>query len=242
MGISWLSFGYFITLLEDNSADCFSRFDVEYQLSAYRELYYGELGIYMPVELDRAVDKRKSEFLVGRYAAKQCLLKQGWKVAAPDFKLEIGKHRAPIWPEGIVGSISHTSSKACVIVASSSEYKAIGVDIENWIEAVSFDEFKNQILTDEEGDLINNIQLANNKLGTLIFSAKESLFKALYPYVGEYFGFHDAGVQGICFSTEKIQLTLRRTLGKHPLIQMGRCFDVEFHIGEGDVFTKLLIQ
>ncbi len=231
----------FLTSIKNSSTSDFSCFDIEYDLTAYNERYYSELGIFMPPGLARAVNKRKAEFLVGRYAAKQCLISLDKEVSENNFVIESGKHRAPIWPKGTLGSVSHTSSRVCVIVALNSKYSAIGLDVENWIEEEKFEMLKGQILTKSDERLIKTIQFADHKLGTLVFSAKESLFKALYPYVGGYFGFHAAEVQDICLSTAKIHLKLLRTLGKHPLIQVNQCFEIGFTIDEKDVFTKLLI-
>jgi 4'-phosphopantetheinyl transferase EntD len=69
---------------------------------------------------------RRRELENGRQVAKRALAALG--VAASD--LPIGKDRAPQWPEGIVGSLSHAGSYVAAAVARSSAVAALGIDVE----------------------------------------------------------------------------------------------------------------
>ena len=71
-------------------------------------------------------DKRLSDFSTGRYCAKKALEELGLF----DLIIPIGKDREPIWPDGIVGSISHCDSMVGSIVALKENYNSIGLDIE----------------------------------------------------------------------------------------------------------------
>ncbi|MCO4755598.1 MAG: 4'-phosphopantetheinyl transferase superfamily protein [Bacteriovoracaceae bacterium] len=140
--------------------------------------------------------KRKQEYLAGRYCAKKACEKINVSLNS----LPMADDRSPIWPEGIVGSISHTHGLA--IAAVSDELFAIGLDAETMIEDARFDKIKRLIVTDEEISKFNHISFAP----TLIFSAKEALYKTLHPKCKEYFGFLEATVDEISTDTFSIRL------------------------------------
>src|SRR4051794_27548381 len=87
-------------------------------------------GIIFPEEemlMATAVEKRRREFFAGRIYARQGLLELGQKPVPILPKLS----RAPSWPEGFVGSISHCDSVCAAVVGRSSKFHAIGLDIES---------------------------------------------------------------------------------------------------------------
>ena len=63
-----------------------------------------QLGLALPVTLDKAVQKRKAEFLAGRYCARAALAQLDGSLAV---NIGIGANREPLWPPGFVGSITH---------------------------------------------------------------------------------------------------------------------------------------
>lgn len=146
----------------------------------------------LPDHLHRAVLKRQVEFLAGRVCAQQALeVLTGHKPSAIPSRPD----RAPGWPPGIVGSITHTKGYAAALVALDTHYQGLGIDCE-------------VLLTPENLTLQKHICVANEleslqavhrhwtpeTLLTLVFSAKESLYKCLYPHVEKYFGFSAARV------------------------------------------------
>ena len=90
-------------------------------------------GIRLPVSLARAVPTRQREFLAGRFCAREALREIAPQRA--DATLAIGENRAPIWPDGTVGSITHTGGIAAAAVARTSDARAIGLDVEVMMEA-----------------------------------------------------------------------------------------------------------
>src|SRR5277367_2552834 len=72
-------------------------------------------GISLPRELDRAVRARRTEFLAGRACARSALRKLADGRA--DDAIPIGPDRAPVWPAGIVGAITHAHGFAAAAVA-----------------------------------------------------------------------------------------------------------------------------
>ena len=127
----------------------------------------------------RAVDKRRREFFAGRNLARAALDRLGIAATA----IASNEDRSPRWPDGVKGSISHTDDHVMVAVTDSANLLGIGIDVEN-ANAVGSD-LRAQIRADErEGSLDD----------TVLFSAKESVFKAVYPVCGEFLEFVDVTV------------------------------------------------
>lgn len=136
--------------------------------------------------------KRQAEFLAGRYCAAATLqpLAQPAQVLPRD--TESGR---PVWPEGLCGSISHSHGWAAAVASHSQDNLSLGLDIERYLDVKRAKRLSKAILTPAElqrATLLTDIEWAQQLTG--IFSAKESLFKALNPIVKRYFGFHDAEV------------------------------------------------
>jgi len=134
----------------------------------------------------KASDKRKFEFSTGRWCAKQILKQKDIK----NFPILSGENREPIWPEGIIGSISHCKDQCGAVIASKSNFSSIGFDIEN-IRNVK-EKITDYICTDEENKWLNSqAQSLRTKLILLIFSIKESLYKCQYMRNGTKNSFID---------------------------------------------------
>ena len=100
----------------------------------------------------------------------------------------VGANRAPLWPHGFVGSISHAGELALAVAAPSSLIRAIGVDLE---PALPLDqELLNRVCRPEE---LARLQTSPNPLlqAKLVFSAKESVYKCLAPLMGIFLEFDD---------------------------------------------------
>lgn len=102
--------------------------------------------------------------------------------------------RMPVFPEGFVGSISHTNNLAVAAVTNCETIESIGVDLEYLITEESYDVIKRQVLTEAELLLMPQFPIPKKEALTVIFSAKESLYKLLYPMVERFFDFSAAKV------------------------------------------------
>ena len=205
----------------------------DFNLEQYRPELFIELGVYFPDEIKRAVDKRQAEFLAGRFVAKQILLTAFQQEIAPT--IHINKHRSPVWPKGFMGSLTHNPSIALCAMSKRADIQYIGVDIESILTEQKALEVSPQIHSNAELSLLVSVGLSPNLATTLIFSAKESLFKAIYPFVGEYFGFECAEV----ISVDSAGLTLSLT-DKFPFpAPHSRTYYCQFEIQENSVITML---
>lgn len=137
----------------------------------------------------RFCSSRRREFIVGRMCARYLLERIGVK----DFPLLVGDSRSPLWPEGIVGSITHQDSHCLVIAGGRDCNMSVGVDVET-IQSIDCDSQK-QLFTKAEIEF-NSAQHKGSESSFYImaFSIKEAIFKCLYPLVREYIEFHDVQV------------------------------------------------
>lgn len=140
---------------------------------------------------------RLQEWLGGRYCAKQAFSKIGFDIHA----LPAGENRAPIWPENTIGSISHT--KGLVVAVASKEAKGLGVDCENMIPPERFESLKSSIARLDEAKILDS---RPDTAPTLMFSAKEALYKNIHPRCGVFFGFLEARI--LDFDQNKFWLEL----------------------------------
>ena len=79
------------------------------------------------VTLSKAVKQRRDEFSTGRYLCRRLMSVMG---VGDDHRIPVGANRAPVWPPGIVGSISHTKNLCIAMLAPSGLYDGVGVDLE----------------------------------------------------------------------------------------------------------------
>ncbi|GAA4131457.1 4'-phosphopantetheinyl transferase [Aminobacter aganoensis] len=137
-------------------------------------------AVMYPVErsyVSRATEPRRREFAAGRALARQAMASLGVAQAA----IPAAADRAPVWPTGIVGSISHCSDWCVAAVArESQECSSIGIDVEPAIPLD--DDLLDVICTDAELRWLGR-QPAGQRLmlAKAIFSAKESFYKSQYP-------------------------------------------------------------
>jgi 4'-phosphopantetheinyl transferase EntD len=130
-----------------------------------------------------AVPARVHEFVAGRTLARVALERLGVQSGS----IPVGHGRQPVWPDGVTGSISHSAGHVGVAVAYQSHYAGIGIDLE--VSGGVGNPEVARVLTTKEMNCLNDD--GPEDYATTIFSCKESVFKAVFPLVGEYFGFHD---------------------------------------------------
>ena len=132
------------------------------------------------VEAGHMKPLRKNAFSSGRYAVH---LAQNELGLEPSEILAIG--RRPIWPAGQVGAITHSNDFAAAIV--SCDLLSVGLDIERLgrIKEKLYDKF----FTPSELASIND--MTDWEVETIIFSAKESIYKAIYFIVQRYVKFKE---------------------------------------------------
>ena len=121
----------------------------------------------------KAAPKRRREFALGRACARAAL------AALDHGDAVIGRHDngAPYWPDGVVGSITHTSGYAAALVADAARFSGVGLDAER-VGGVTSNLWP-RLFDADECDVLERLDEQGRKLAaTLFFSAKEASYKA----------------------------------------------------------------
>jgi len=180
----------------------------------------------------RAVDKRRREFAAGRAAAHQAMRDLG-QIPRP---ITVAQTRAPIWPRGITGSITHTHSCAIAAVAPVSPLRAVGIDVEE--DTPLKEDLRPAICTSSELSWLAQ-QENPGQMGKLLFSAKEAAYKCQHTISQAYFGFdgmeleieadvHMPGIKGDFIA---------RFTADQPPFKRGSAIKGAYVIGAGIIFT-----
>lgn len=136
----------------------------------------------------RAVPKRRREFATGRECAHRALERLGLS-AGP---IPSGERGEPLWPDGVVGSITHCDGYRACVVARESDLLTIGIDAE------PHEPLPEQLLVDiarpEETGWLQALAstMPDTHWDRLLFSAKEAVYKAWFPLAQRWLGFEDA--------------------------------------------------
>ncbi|EJL89404.1 4'-phosphopantetheinyl transferase [Pantoea sp. GM01] len=142
----------------------------------------------LPTSLESAVTKRKAEFLASRWLVQQRVA----QLDEPDFVLRNAPDRSPLWPAGIQASLSHTRNIA--IFAATRDPLCIGVDVEQIMAEETADETAELLMSAAEKQRLLAQPLPFAQSATLLFSLKESLYKALWPQLHQPMDFLQAEV------------------------------------------------
>ena len=130
------------------------------------------------IAVAKALDRRRRPFAFGRACAREVL---GREVAIP-----AGPDRQPIWPPGFIGSITHTDEHAAAVVGP----QPIGIDLESLAHAARAPDLLLAVTTPTERAVFGR-SMKPERLAAIVFSAKESVYKCLFPLLGVFLDFQD---------------------------------------------------
>ena len=140
--------------------------------------------------LAAAVTTRRAEFVTARACARSALAQAGVMPAA----IPVGSSGAPVWPQGIVGSITHCSGYRGAAVARRGKILAIGIDAES--DSPIADDLAVNFCSESEllrARLVLDIA-SKSHAGRLLFSAKEAVYKAWSTFDGGWLDFMDVSI------------------------------------------------
>ena len=120
--------------------------EIRFAPQHYDDALFTQLNFPFPVHLQKAVSKRRAEYLASRYAARIALASEG----VEDFVLLNDPQRAPIWPAGFCGSLSHSAQRAVLLTAAARPQRCIGIDTESLMSAERAAELAEVIVTGRE--------------------------------------------------------------------------------------------
>jgi enterobactin synthetase component D len=203
-----------------------------YSIAHFDDTLFTANDIAFPDTLITAVDKRKSEFLAGRMLVSRAFE----QLAISPQDIAIGHKRAPIWPRDMQGSITH-SRGFCACILTTAQNLCVGIDIETLLSENALRSVRH-IAMDEEDIMVQASQtsFSTQELATILFSAKETLYKALFPIVQSFFGFDAATLRDVP-SADQVRLKLTRTL--HPSLHKGQVFTLCYRKVDDKILTWL---
>lgn len=180
-------------------------------------LMFGEEAL-----IGAACEKRRREFITGRSCARRALDTLG--VGAQP--ILSGSQREPVWPAGVVGSITHCAGYRAAVVAHKEDFLSLGVDAE--VDESLPAEIAGMVMSTGE---LENLERNSSTVhwDRVLFSAKESTYKAWFPIAKEWLDFHDVAI-----AFEPQLRTFRASLSK-PLVTIG---GHEIHHLEGSFLVK----
>lgn len=140
----------------------------------------------------KAVDKRRREFIGARHCARRAMGEIG---VAPEPILR-GERGAPIWPRGVVGSMTHCDGYRAAVVAPALRLRSVGIDAEpheplptGVLEAVSLESERSWLADPAGADAWDGVHRDK-----VLFCAKETTYKAWFPLTNRWLGFEDAHI------------------------------------------------
>ena len=201
---------------------------LEFEESKFDPCVFATTGVLFPPRIARSVHKRQAEFFFGRLAARQALAATAAELASVDIGIGVG--REPLWPAGIIGSITHNHRFAAAAVAAGGCRHGIGLDIERILDQEASTSLLDKIVDEQEMEVLHAHGGAwpSSVLLTLAFSAKESLFKAAYRAVGHIFDFDVVRVVALEPATGRLYLRFAQTLCAEFVAQQERKLGFEF--------------
>jgi enterobactin synthetase component D len=182
---------------------------VQFNSEAFDCAAYRRAGIDLPESIARSATRRQAGFFFGRLAASLALSECG--IAGGD--VAIGPAREPVFPVGVVGSITHTDTLAGAIALPAASWNGIGVDIESPVRPDALDHVESAVLSPEELAVLSSCSvLSRSLLVALVFSAKESFYKAMSKATGRFFDFTALQLRAIDTERQRLHFDSCETL------------------------------
>lgn len=139
--------------------------------------------------VEGASQTRIEQFTAGRVCSRAALARFGLAATTPILR---GEDRAPIWPKGFIGSISHTDVWCAAAVGRTDDVRSIGIDLEP--STPLKEALWRRVCTPEERERLREVS-APGLTAKIIFSAKEAVYKCQYPLTEKFLGFQAVEVE-----------------------------------------------
>lgn len=141
-------------------------------------------------QIDFAVESRRIDFAAARACAREAMTRLG----VPPGPVVRGGRGMPVWPTGVVGTLTHTDGLRAAALASTETVRSLGLDVEphgplpdGVLEAVSLP---------EEAAWVRAVrdEVPAVHWDRVLFTAKEATYKAWFPLTRRWLGFADARI------------------------------------------------
>lgn len=179
-------------------------------------------GLVWPKTIEESIRARQTEFFYGRLAAREALARL--ENGPSDRSVGYGASGEPLWPEGVLGSISHVRGFACAVAVPAASNRFIGIDLAFPAQKRDCDALYRFVVNEEEIAILHSLEpkgcdvdIGNRLMN--VFSAKECVYKAVFPFARRFLSFSvahlrayvetDIGTAPSC----RIQVEVREELG-----------------------------
>lgn len=220
-------------------------FEKRFLGSVLEAVYFGNSGQHsfehpfkpdqLPTSLLQAAPSRVESFWAGRLAAHRALQRLGETLTGPLERLPSGQ---ALWPNGFFGSITHSGHLAAALVLRSETAHIVGLDYEGLLTERRAQKIRLKVADDDECALFES-HLGLDVAISLIFSAKETIFKAVFPLVQRFFGFSDYRLKKIDFINSRLIFECAISSGDESF---PRLLVVDYALDEIGVWTALVSE
>ncbi|MBW1902619.1 MAG: 4'-phosphopantetheinyl transferase superfamily protein [Deltaproteobacteria bacterium] len=194
-------------------------------------------GLLFPDEevlIARAVEKRRKEFTAGRTCLRNVLAKLG----VSNGPILQNKMRSPQIPQGYTATITHSGELCAAAAVKKGEIEAIGIDVEE--HSALEPNIEKMILVPNEQMMINDLPNRGSvHWEKVIFSAKESFYKAYFQITEQYLDYLEAE---FLIEPENQRLSCHLLIPSPVSDLEGRTFQGKYKIADGYVFTAFAIS
>ncbi|RBO96605.1 4'-phosphopantetheinyl transferase EntD [Nocardia puris] len=186
----------------------------------------------------KSVEKRRRDFIGARHCARLALEQLG----EPPVAIGKGERGAPVWPRGIVGSLTHCDGYRAAALAHKMRFRSVGIDAEphgalpeGVLESTSLPEERAWLASTDTG----------LHLDRLLFCAKEATYKAWFPLTTRWLGFEEAR---ITFTVDEVGEGTGSGTFRSELLVPGQThdgglpltsFDGRWRIGDGLILAAI---
>lgn len=165
---------------------------------------FDELSIVLPTQLQSYPTVRQSEFLAGRYAAKLALAAMPEKLCLE--QVIIGERKEPIFPKDLIGTLTHSDTIAMCAATPSKALCFVGIDIEPIMTKTDFSGIEGKVYSARELELLTGKGINKEIAATLIFSAKESIFKAFSKLIHHGIDFQSFELSELLYLADSLSM------------------------------------
>jgi enterobactin synthetase component D len=201
----------------------------------YSDSWFAQCGIDLPPLVAGSVRRRRREFFFGRLCARAAIRRI---VPGESGAVALRADRRPGFPEGLSGSITHTEDFAAAVCICATE-GSIGIDAEPIFSIGRSHALAAYIACGDELCVARDMGCDSSIALTAIYSAKESLFKAIYPHMERICEFHASRL--VAWDASRSQFTLQLTECLGAGWPAGRCIDGWLVIDSDKVLTAVLL-
>jgi 4'-phosphopantetheinyl transferase EntD len=202
----------------------------------------GDVPLYPDEEpfVAQAVPKRRREFATVRACARRAMEKLG----VPPQAILPGERGAPGWPDGLIGSMTHCQDYCAAALVRAADLASLGIDAEP--HAPLPDGVLEAVALPAEQSRLRHLAARRPDVhwDRLLFSAKESVYKAWFPLTRQWLEFSEADIDLALDSEDGASGRFRAELLVPGPVLGGRrvdCFEGRWIVGQGLAATAVTV-